>query len=129
MAKHQYQDSSAELAAGIVESAQELVRLEIALAKQEAKELAIRNGIAIGLLAGGGLFAALGILVAVPVLIIVLSDSWWVALGWVLLYVLGGAAAALVGKSLLKLKPPERTIASLKETRAWLVHQLTTNGR
>jgi len=45
MARHKYDDSSADLAADIVESAQQLVRLEIALAKQEAKELAIRGAL------------------------------------------------------------------------------------
>src|SRR5438552_6357519 len=48
MARHKYSEPSADLAADIVESAQQLVRLEIALAKQEVKELAMRNGIAIG---------------------------------------------------------------------------------
>ena len=37
--------------------------------------------------------------------------------------------APLIDKSDLKIKPPERTIASLKETRAWVLHQLTTNGK
>jgi len=129
MAKHSYDESSADLAAGIVESAQQLVRLEIALAKQEAKELAIRNGIAIGLMAGGGLFAMLGLLIAVPVLIVELTGRWWVALIWVLLYILGGAAAILIGKSRLKIAAPQRTLSSLKETRAWVLSQLTTSSR
>ena len=46
MAKHNFEDSTAELAHDIVENAQELVRLEIALAKQEVKELAITNAVA-----------------------------------------------------------------------------------
>lgn len=129
MAKHRFEESSADLAADIVESAQQLVRLEIALAKQEAKELALRNGIAIGLMTAGAFFLVLGLFVTVPVLIIAISGSWIAALIWVLLYLVGGGLAALVGWSRLKLKPPERTIASLKETRAWLVSQLTTNGK
>ena len=129
MAKHKYDESSAELAADIVESAQQLVRLEIALAKQEAKELAIRNGIAIGLMAGGSLFAMLGLLIGVPVLIVELTGRWWVALIWVLLYVVGGAFAILIGKSRLKIEAPQRTLSSLKETRAWVLSQLTTSSR
>lgn len=129
MAKHKYDEPSAELAADIVESAQQLVRLEIALAKQEAKELAKRNGIAIGMMAAGGLLAMLTLLVAVPVTIVLLFDSWIAGLVWVVFYAVVAAVLVLVGKSRLKLKPPERTIASLKETRAWLVHQLTTNGK
>ncbi len=129
MAKHKYDEPSAELAADIVESAQQLVRLEIALAKQEAKELAKRNGIAIGMMAAGGLLAMLTLLVAVPVTIVLVFDSWIAGLVWVPFYAVVAAVLVLGGKSRLKLKPPERTIASLKETRAWLVHQLTTNGR
>ena len=129
MARHKYDESSADLAADIVESAQQLVRLEIALAKQEAKELAIRNGIAVGLMAGGGLLAVLGLLVAVPVLLVMLFDSWIAALAWVLIYVLGGAGLVLIGKSRLKIEAPQRTLSSLKETRAWVLHQLTTSSR
>jgi uncharacterized membrane protein YqjE len=129
MARHKYDEPSADLAADIVESAQELVRLEIALAKQEVKELAMRNGIAIGLMAVGGLLVMLTLLVAVPVAIVMALDSWIAALVWVAVYAVLAAVLILVGKSRLKIKPPERTIASLKETRAWVLHQLTTNGK
>ena len=129
MAKHKYDEPSAELAADIVESAQQLVRLEIALAKQEAKELAIRNGVAIGMLAAGGLLALLTLLVAVPVTIVLVFDSWIAGLVWVVFYAVVAAVLVLFGKSRLKIQAPQRTISSLKETRAWLVHQLTTNGR
>ena len=129
MARHKYAEPSADLAADIVESAQQLVRLEVALAKQEAKELAIRNGIAVGLMAGGGLLAVLGLLVGVPVLLVMAFDSWIAALAWVLIYVLGGVGLVLIGKSRLKIEAPQRTLSSLKETRAWVVHQLTTSSR
>ena len=69
------EQSSAELAQDIVHEAQDLVRLEIELAKQELKELAIRNGIAAGLLAAGGLLVALALLVALPVFLVVLWDN------------------------------------------------------
>ncbi|MEP7106235.1 MAG: phage holin family protein [Chloroflexota bacterium] len=129
MARHNYDESSADLAADIVERAQQLLRLEIALAKQEAKELAIRNGIAVGLMAGGGMLAVLGLLVGVPVLIVMAFDSWIAALAWVLIYVLGGVGLVLIGKSRLKIEAPQRTLSSLKETRAWVLHQLTTSSR
>jgi hypothetical protein len=129
MAKHSYDEPSAELAADIVESAQQLVRLEIALAKQEAKELAVRNGVAIGMMAAGGLLAMLTLLVAVPVTIVLVFGSWIAGLVWVLVYAAATAVLILVGKSRLKIEAPQRTLSSLKETRAWLVHQLTTNGR
>ena len=129
MARHNYDESSADLAADIVESAQQLVRLEIALAKQEAKELAVRNGVAIGMMAAGGLLAMLTLLVAVPVTIVLVFHSWIAGLVWVLAYAIVSTVLILVGKSRLKIEAPQRTLSSLKETRAWLVHQLTTNGR
>ena len=112
-----------------MESAQQLVRLEIALAKQEAKELAVRNGVAIGMMAAGGLLAMLTLLVAVPVTIVLVFHSWIAGLVWVLAYAIVSTVLILVGKSRLKIEAPQRTLSSLKETRAWLVHQLTTNGR
>ena len=129
MARHKYDEPSAELAADIVESAQQLVRLEIALAKQEVKELAKRNGIAIGLMAAGGLLVMLTLLVAVPVTIVMAFDSWIAALVWVVLYAAVAAVLILVGKSRLKIKAPERTIASLKETREWVLRQISSSGR
>jgi cytochrome c biogenesis protein CcdA len=125
-----YDESSAQLAADVVESAQQLVRLEIALAKQEAKELAIRNGIAAGLLAGAGLFGMLALLVALPVLLIVWIDNHTlVAIIWLALYIVLAAGLALVGRARLKLKPPEKTIRSLKETREWALRQISSNTR
>jgi hypothetical protein len=125
-----YDESSAQLAADVVESARQLVRLEMALAKQEVKELAIRNGIAIGALAGAGLFAMLALLVALPVLLIVWIDNHTlVAIIWLVLYVLLAAGLALFGRARLLLKPPQKTVNSLKETREWALRQISSNDR
>lgn len=130
MAQRKYDDSTADLAADIVESAQQLVRLEIALAKQEVKELAVQNGIAVAMLAAAGLFAMLTVLVALPVLIVVLVPAHWIAaLAWLVLYALAAAVLGLVGKSRLAIHAPERTITTLKETKAWVLHQLSTSSR
>lgn len=130
MAQRKYTDSTSELAADILESAQQLVHLEVALAKQEAKELAIRNGIAAGMLAGAALLGMLALLVALPVLVIVLVPAHWVAaLAWVVLYAAAAALLALLGRSRLALHAPPRTIASLKETKAWVLHQLNTSSK
>ncbi|HEY8952285.1 MAG TPA: phage holin family protein, partial [Candidatus Dormibacteraeota bacterium] len=48
-------ESASDLAARIAEQAEELIRLEIALAKAELKEMAITNAIAAGAFAGAGL--------------------------------------------------------------------------
>jgi cytochrome c biogenesis protein CcdA len=125
-----YDESSAQLAADVVESAQQLVRLEIALAKQEVKELAIRNGIAIGALAVAGVFALLALLVALPVLLIVWIDNHTlVAIIWLALYILIAAGLALFGRVRLQLTPPQKTIRSLKETREWALRQISSNDK
>lgn len=130
MPKREYEDSTSNLAADIVESAQQLVHLEVALAKQEVKELAIRNGVAAGMLAAAALLAGLAVLVALPVLVVVLVPAHGVAaLAWLALYLLAAAVLALVGRSRLALQAPPRTIASLKETKEWVLHQLNTSGR
>ncbi len=130
MAKHNYDDSSAELAHDIVESAQQLVRLEIALAKQEVKELAVSNALAAGAFAGAALFALIAILVALPVLIVVLVPAHWVAaLAWLALLVLVSAGFALFGRTRLRIEAPRRTINSLRETKEWALRQLNTSGR
>lgn len=130
MAKHNYDDSTPELAADIMESAQQLVRLEIALAKQEVKELAVSNGIAVGAFLGAGLLAMLSLLVVLPILIVVLVPAHAVAaLAWLVLYVLAAVGLALFGRSRLRLEAPRRTLSTLKETKAWVLHQLSTSSR
>lgn len=122
--------SSAELAGDILHDGQELVRLEIELAKQEARELLVRNGVAVGLLVLAALFLVVAIFVAVPVFLIQL---WWNhVLGaaiWIGVYILLALLLGLVGYLLLRLEAPPRTIASLKETREWALRQLTSNDR
>ena len=113
-----------ELASGIIEQAERLVKLEIELAKQEVKELAITNGIAAGAFAGAGVFALLAILVAVPVWIVTVVGHHSIAAGaWILVYLLIAAGLGLFGKSRLRMQPPRRTIESLKETKDWVVQQ------
>jgi uncharacterized membrane protein YcjF (UPF0283 family) len=123
-------EAPAELAAGLIEDAQKLVRLEIELAKQEAKELAIRNGVAIGMFAVAGLLATLAIFVAIPVLIVALvPDHWLAALIWIVAYLVVGAILAVVGKQLLRIAPPPKTLSSLKETKEWALRQISSAGR
>ncbi len=122
--------SSRELAGEILHDAQELVRLEVALAKQEVRELLVRNGVAAGLLAFAALFLVLAVFVAVPVLIIQMSSDHVLAAAiWVGVYVLLALLLGLVGYVLLRLEAPPRTIASLKETREWALRQLSSNDR
>lgn len=124
------QDSSADLAAGLVEDAQRLVRLEIDLAKQEIRELAIRNGVAIALFASAGALALIALLVGIPVLIVMAFANHVVAAAvWIGAYAVVAAGLGLAGKFMLKIAPPRRTLTSLQETKEWLVHQIRSTAR
>jgi uncharacterized membrane protein YqjE len=122
--------SSRELAADAVQTVQRMVSLEVALAKQELKEIAIVNLIAVACMAAAGLLAILAVLVAIPVLIVaVVPWHWEAALVWVVAYALMAGGLALYGKSRLSLRLPSKTIESLKENKEWALHQLRSTKR
>jgi uncharacterized membrane protein YqjE len=122
--------SSRELAADVMQSAQRLVSLEIALAKQELREIAMTNLIAAACLAAAGLIAVLVVLVALPVLVVVAVPwHWEAALVWAIAYAVIAAGLALYGKSRLSLRLPTRTLESLKENKEWALHQLRSTKR
>ena len=125
------QRSSAELAQDIVLEAQDLVQLEVQLAKQELKELATRNGIAASLLAFGTVLLMLALLVVLPLLLLVVLWDQHVlgAIIWLGGYILVGAALLLAGRLLLRLEPPRRTLSSLEETKEWALRQIRSSGR
>ena len=121
---------SGELAAEVVQDVNRLVGLEIALAKQELKELAIRNAIAAACIAAGGLFAMLALLVAVPVAVVMLVPWHWEAAAvWAVLYLLVAAVLALYGRARLRITLPPKTVASLKETKTWALQRMRSTGR
>jgi uncharacterized membrane protein YdjX (TVP38/TMEM64 family) len=123
--------SSAELAQDIVHEAQNLVQLELQLAKQELKELAMRNGIAAAFLAFGTVLVLVAVLVALPVLLlVVLWDNHVLGAAiWLAGYVVVGLVLLLVGRLLLRLQPPRRTLSSLEETKRWALRQIRSNDR
>ena len=121
---------SGELAAEVVQDVNRLVGLEIALAKQELKELAIRNAIAAACIAAGGLFAMLALLVAVPVAVVMLVPWHWEAAAvWAVAYLLLAAVLALYGRARLRITLPPKTVASLKETKTWALQRMRSTGR
>jgi Flp pilus assembly protein TadB len=72
----------------------------------------------------------LGLLVAVPVLVVVLVPwHWQAALVWAVAYILIAVGLGLFGKSRLSLRMPSRTIESLKENKEWALHQLRSTRR
>jgi hypothetical protein len=114
----------------VVQEAQELVRLNVQLGKQELRELAVRNGMAVGFLVFGALLLMLALLVALPVFLVLLWDNHLAGAAiWLGTYALVGASLALTGRLLLRLTPPQRTLASLEETKNWLLRQIKSNGR
>jgi hypothetical protein len=126
----------ADLAAGLVEDAQDLVKLEIDLAKQEVKELAKSNAFAAGFFTGAafiGLFAALAWLEILIVAIV----GWRLGPGAAvigaavvfLLYLIAAGVLALIGKSKLQIHPPQKTVNSLKETKEWAVRQMKSPAK
>jgi Putative Actinobacterial Holin-X, holin superfamily III len=118
------------LIASVVSDAQRLVALEIALAKQEAKELATRNAIAAGVIAFGGLLLVLGVLVALPSLAVwLLPWHWQAAAVWVGAYLVLGLLLVIIGRSRLQLRLPPRTIGSLKENKEWALRRVRSNGK
>jgi nitrate reductase gamma subunit len=124
--------STAELVAAIAEDARELVRLEMALAQQEAREFVSgRTVLAIGLFAFAGLLLGLALLVALPVFVITaVPNHVAAALIWLGGYVLLALICAGVGYLLLRrLEIPPRTLTSLKETREWVLRLISSNGR
>ena len=121
---------SGDLAAEVAHDAQRLVNLEIALAKKEIKDLVVANAIAAGMVAAGGLLLILGVLVAIPVLIVVLAPGHWpAALAWIVLYVLLGIGLMLAGKARFALRLPARTLASLKENKEWALRRMRSTVR
>jgi hypothetical protein len=124
------QGTARGLISSVVSDAQRLIALEVALAKQEAKELATGNAIALGLIAFGGLLLALGVLVALPALAVwLLPWHWQAAAVWAGSYVVIGLLLIIVGRTRLALRLPPRTIESLKENKEWALRRVRSNGK
>jgi MFS family permease len=129
MPKTEAREGLPDLVGGIASDAERLVQLNIELAKQETKELAIRNGVAIGLLAAAGLFGLLALIGLLVFLVEFLPWHWQAALAWFAAALVLTVVLALVGRARLRFEPPKRTLQSLKETKEWLVHQLRSNAK
>ena len=121
---------SGELAAQVMRDAQRLVDLEIALARQELKELATANAVAAALVGAGAILLMLAVLVAVPVLVVELVPwHWQAAVAWLTVYVVLGVVLVLIGKARFRFKLPTRTLDSLKENKKWALRQIRSKAR
>lgn len=117
-----------DLARGLVDDAQKLLELQLELAKVELQGLAIRNGVAVGLFGFAAMLLVLGIFVGGPLIIILeVPNHVLAAIIFAAAYVVAAIILAIAGRFTLKLEPPPRTIAALKETKEWLVRQISTS--
>lgn len=122
------------LISGIVGDAQELVRKEIALARQEireeissAKDAGIKLAIAGVVLAIGGLLLVLMLAQALADL---LNVPNWVGYGIVglVLAVVGYIMFSSAQKSMKEIKPvPEKTVETMKENVEWIKDRTTSD--
>jgi len=121
---------SGDLAAEVIRDAQRLVGLEVALAKQELKDLAVANAVAAGLIVFGALLFVLGVMVAIPSLVVVLVPwHWQAALTWIVLYLVLGLGLAFYGKSRFRVELPAKTLTSLKESKEWALRRMKSTVR
>jgi uncharacterized membrane protein YqjE len=126
------QPSVGELVRQASEHVSTLVRSEIELAKAELSGSVKRAGV------GGGMLVAAGavLLLSLPFLFVVLAEAlvalglWrWLAylIVWVF-FLLVAAVLALIGRSQLrKVRKPERTMETVKDTAAWARHPTSVN--
>ena len=121
---------SRALAAEVVHDLNRLVSLEVELAKQELKELAITNGIAVACFAVAGILAGIALLVALPVIVVVAVPwHWQAAVVWAMAYALIAVGLAMYGRRRLRVSMPQKTITSLKETKEWALQRMKSAGR
>ena len=121
---------SGDIAGAVIHDAQRLVSLEIALAKQEVRELAMANAVAAGMVGLGGVLILLAVLVAVPSLVVALVPwKWQAAVAWIVGYALLGLGLVYWGRSRFALKLPTRTLESLKENKEWVLRRMKSSVR
>jgi hypothetical protein len=119
---------------GVAKDGLELIRQELSLARQETIEKLTPAARSTGMLVGGGVMAAFGGAYLVQAVVRALATRMplWLAslvagtgltVGGILLMRRGGSQLKHI--SVL----PEKTIHSLREDKAWLLHQITSRLR
>ena len=123
-------DSIAGTVSDLAADTARLVQLEIELAQQELTALLWRNVIAIGLLAGAGILAFLGLIFIFDTIVEAVPIRHWIsALVLAVVFIIVAVVLALVGRSRLKFAPPETTIQSIKEDLEWVKQQIRPETR
>ena len=120
----------------LAEGSATLVKNEARLARLEVTEMLEGMGKGTAYVVGGATLMLLGALAVLTGLILLGGDQWlrdryWLA-ALIVLVVAGGLAIWFASRGAALLSPrrltPEETIATLKEDRAWLKQQLTSDG-
>ena len=117
-------DGLSESISGLASDSTRLVQLEIALLKQELAELAKRNAIAVALLLGAGVSAFLSLIFLVVWVIVLVPHHAWAAIVVTLLFLAGAVTLGLIGRTRIKIAPPEATIQTIKEDLEWVKQQI-----
>lgn len=119
-----------------MDDAQELVRLEVDLAKQEVKELVKSNLFAIAFFGVAAVFALFAMLTMLELVLVEVAGHFWGAGGALIgaivvfvIYLLVAAILALLGRSRLQLHAPQKTINTLKETKEWAARQMKSPAK
>jgi uncharacterized membrane protein len=123
-------DSIAGTVSDLAADTARLVQLEIELAQQELTALVWRNVIAIGLLAGAGILAFVGLIFIFDTIVEAVPIAHWItALVLAVGFIIVAVVLALIGKARLKFAPPEQTIQSIKEDLEWVKQQIRPETR
>jgi uncharacterized membrane protein YqjE len=118
-----------DLARVAVEDTVRLVQQEIQLAKIEVKEM-LQSNIKAGVFLGIAALCALlfFIMLLVTIALVIPAHALVAGIETVVFLVLA-AILALVGKSMLKIGPPPKTMTTLKEDAEWAKQVLKRNGK
>lgn len=120
----------------LAEGSATLVKNEARLARLEVTEMLQGVGKGTAFVATGAVLLLLGALAVLTGLILLGGDQWlrdryWLA-ALIVFVLAGGIAMWFASRGAALLSPrrltPEETIATLKEDRAWLKQQLTSDG-
>ncbi len=118
--------SLGDLVAAATQNLSTLMKQEVQLAKIEIKREVVAAGKGAGLLGGAGALGALGGIFVSIALAYALNEVLPTFVSFLLVgvvYLVVAALLALIGKkSLSKVGPPEKTIATVKDDVAWAKH-------
>ncbi len=133
-AEYEREQSVSTIVSGIVADVQNLARQEVALAKQEireelntAKEAGTKLGIAIGVLAVGGLFLLVALALGIAALLGWLPWTGFAIVG-VVFAIVGYVLLSSAQKQVKQVNPvPQQTVDTMKENAEWIKERTTSD--